>query len=81
MTVPPETPADAYFGMGFVAASVFVLLALVVISDAWYTHRNWRPLGYWVARWSRQYPVWVFLFSSILGAMVGHFFTKPPLPW
>jgi hypothetical protein len=77
--VPPETAADAYLGMGVVAASIFVLLALVVLSDAWFTHRKWGPLGESVAEWSRQYPLWVFFFSLVLGAIVGHFFTRPPI--
>jgi hypothetical protein len=75
----PETAAQAYFGTGVVAASVFILLAVVALSDAWFTHRKWGPLGYWVAEWSRRYPLWVLFFSFFAGALVGHFFTKPPI--
>lgn len=77
--MPTESPAEAYAGMGVVGALIFMLLALVVASDAWFTWRNWKPLGFWVAKWSQRYPLWVFFFSLVLGAMVGHFFTKPPV--
>ena len=79
MALVPESPAEAYFGTGVVATSVFVLLAVVAFSDAWFTSRTWGPLGYWVAEWSRRYPLWVVFFSFFLGALVGHFFTKPPI--
>jgi Na+/H+ antiporter NhaD/arsenite permease-like protein len=78
-TAAGQTAAGAYWGIGIVAAVVFLLLAIAFIVDARFELRNWDPLGYWIMRWSREYPAWVFFFSLVLGAMVGHLFTKPEI--
>jgi len=74
-----QDAAVAYFGTGLVAAAVFILLAIAFAADAVFEIWNVDGLGYWMMRWSRQYPAWVLFFSLVLGAMVGHFFTKPEI--
>jgi len=78
-TAASQTVAGAYRGIGIVASIVFLLLAIAFIIDAAFELKRWDPLGYWIMRWSREYPAWVFFFSLVLGAMAGHLFTKPEI--
>jgi drug/metabolite transporter (DMT)-like permease len=64
--------------VGMVEAVVIFLLAVVAFMDWRFAKRRWRPIGHHVAAWTRQYPIWLFLVCGIVGAMVGHFFTKAP---
>lgn len=73
------TVSAAYFGTGIVGAMVLFLGALIFGTDAYFARRKFGTLGQWVVDWSREYPVWVLFFSFILGALLGHLFTKPPI--
>jgi Na+/H+ antiporter NhaD/arsenite permease-like protein len=78
-TTANQTAQGAYRGIGIVAAVLFLLLAIAFFVDAVFESNQWDPLGYWIMRWSRVYPAWVFFFSLVLGALVGHLFTKPEI--
>src|SRR5438067_8039718 len=56
---------------------LFMLLSFQTGVDAIFTHYRWRPLGHHVATWAKRYPLWLLLFSTVLGALLGHFFAKP----
>jgi len=64
-------------GAGVVSIVIFTLLFLMTATDAYFLKRTAFPLGYWVSKWTRAYPFWLLFFALVLGAMLGHFFTKP----
>jgi hypothetical protein len=64
-------------GAGVVAIAIFSMLLLMTTTDAFFLLRTRFPLGYWVGKWARTYSSWLLFFSFVLGAMLGHFFTKP----
>lgn len=65
---------------GVIVVPGVVFLALFALSgaDAIFTLHRWRPFGQHVVKWTRNYPIWLFLLSGVVGAMRGHFFWKPP---
>lgn len=73
--------AAARLGVIIVPAVVFLLLSALNFVDAFFVYQRWRPIGQSVVSWTRNYPIWLFLLAGLFGAMIGHFFTKPPVGW
>jgi hypothetical protein len=73
-----EPVAAAKYGVVIVPAIVWFMLFGVSLADAVFTYQRWRPIGQHIVDWTRNYPIWLFLVSGLFGAMLGHFFTKPP---
>jgi len=61
---------------GFIA----VLLYLEML-EIWLTYKNGRPVGSYVQEFLSAHP-WVKIgLALFVGALVGHFFAKGPIPW
>ena len=66
-------------GVGVLPMAIFFLLFVMAVTDAYFLKATYQPLGYWVATWSRKYPIWLLFFVFFLGALLGHLFTKPDI--
>jgi hypothetical protein len=64
-------------GMVVIPVVLLLLLSFQAGVDSIFTHQRWRPIGHHVVTWTHHYPLWLFLFSGVLGALLGHFFAKP----
>ena len=68
------------FSPWLVRAPALVLLAAlftIAVLDLWFELTNQPPVGDYVARWARRYPIFATAVTLILGAMVAHFFWQP----
>lgn len=66
-------------GVTVIPVVVFALLYVLILTDAIFTQKSWKgwkPVGQHVVTWARYYPLWLFLMSSVIGALMGHFFAK-----
>lgn len=66
-------------GVTVIPVVVFALIGLLMLTDAFFTQmswKGWKPVGHYVVKWTQQYPLWLFLMSGVLGALLGHFFVK-----
>jgi hypothetical protein len=61
-------------GMTAVGIVFVVVLLGILCLDLVFELLHMRPLGEWVARWGRRYPLFAASLALIFGAMVGHFF-------
>ena len=59
---------------------IVVLLVLVAI-EMWLTYKGFRPVGSHVWAYLDVHP-WINVgLALFLGALIGHFFAKGPIPW
>ena len=68
--MPPDV------GITVIPVVLWLLLAFLEATDAFFTKRRWVPIGERVVTWTHRYPLFLFILSGVLGAMVGHFFGK-----
>jgi hypothetical protein len=66
-------PAPKYAVL-WVAAIGLSTLLLLVGADFALTATKRLPIGSWVARWARRYPVFAIALALVAGGLVGHFF-------
>ncbi len=59
---------------------VGVLLYLVGL-EIWLTIKGGRPVGAYVWDFLIHHPLMDIGFALFLGALLGHFFAKGPIPW
>ena len=64
-------------GVVILPAVIFLALLALCAADAFFMRLRLRPIGQHVVKWTRNYPLWLFLLSGVVGAMLGHFFWKP----
>lgn len=58
----------------WVAGVALGTLLLLVIADLFLTWTGRLPVGAWVTRWARRYPIFALGLTLLAGALLGHFF-------
>lgn len=61
------------------APALAILAAFFAVSalDLWFELRDQPPVGEYVVRWARRYPVFAGMLALLAGAAIAHFFWQP----
>jgi hypothetical protein len=67
------TPAPEGAILGVAAVALGTLL-LLVVADFALTWTGRLPIGSWVSRWARRYPLFGAAVALVAGGLIGHLF-------